>query len=307
MIFKNCDFIYEHLEQGNYDGLKNYHQVATTRKVPAFITAPIMVSAHQIKHLNKIDELPCDAIIINLEDGVALKDKKKALHLAKLFIANSYYVEKTIIVRVNALEEGGIEEIKFLSDVKVDAIRVPKITTAQEVQCALDLIPLDTKVHLSIETKQAWQTIETLKIDDRVSTFYLGILDLLADLQLPQSIITPNNAMVHYILTHFLMQCKLLDVQAVSFVYQDYKNINEFQQWLIFEKSIGYKAKGVISPDQAKLAMNILQLSEKERKKAEEIVSLFETQANQGVTGFTHETYGFIDEPIYKGALALLH
>jgi len=24
------------------------------------------------------------------------------------------------------------------------------------------------------------------------------------------------------------------------------------------------------------------------------------------VTGFTHETYGFIDEPVYKGALAVL-
>ena len=37
-----------------------------------------------------------------------------------------------------------------------------------------------------------------------------------------------------------------------------------------------------------------------------EIVRLFEEHAVQGITGFTDERYGFIDEPIYKGALALL-
>jgi len=33
---------------------------------------------------------------------------------------------------------------------------------------------------------------------------------------------------------------------------------------------------------------------------------MFEERRAEGITGFSDERYGFIDEPIYKGALALL-
>lgn len=33
---------------------------------------------------------------------------------------------------------------------------------------------------------------------------------------------------------------------------------------------------------------------------------LFEEHASCGITGFVDERYGFIDEPIYKGALGIL-
>jgi citrate lyase subunit beta/citryl-CoA lyase len=43
-----------------------------------------------------------------------------------------------------------------------------------------------------------------------------------------------------------------------------------------------------------------------EIQKAREIITLFETNSARGINGFVHEHYGFIDEPIYKGALAVL-
>jgi citrate lyase subunit beta/citryl-CoA lyase len=35
-------------------------------------------------------------------------------------------------------------------------------------------------------------------------------------------------------------------------------------------------------------------------------VRCFEEEASKGSTGFVHEEYGFIDEPIYRGALTIL-
>ena len=61
-----------------------------------------------------------------------------------------------------------------------------------------------------------------------------------------------------------------------------------------------------IAPAQVTLVHRYLGFSTQEAARAREIVTLFEAQHALGVTGFSHETYGFIDEPIYKGALAVL-
>jgi citrate lyase subunit beta/citryl-CoA lyase len=45
---------------------------------------------------------------------------------------------------------------------------------------------------------------------------------------------------------------------------------------------------------------------EQEIARAEVIVKLFEMHRDEGITGFVDEEYGFIDEPIYKGAVRLL-
>jgi citrate lyase subunit beta/citryl-CoA lyase len=43
-----------------------------------------------------------------------------------------------------------------------------------------------------------------------------------------------------------------------------------------------------------------------EIERARAIVRCFEAEAEKGSTGFVHDQYGFIDEPIYRGAIGLL-
>jgi citrate lyase subunit beta/citryl-CoA lyase len=107
-------------------------------------------------------------------------------------------------------------------------------------------------------------------------------------------------------LSHFLVTSKAMKVKPVSFVYQEFKNLDEFSLWLDLEKSMGFDAKGCISPDQVRLANEKFVDKEAEIKRAKVIIKLFEMHRDSGVTGFVDEEYGFIDEPIYKGALALL-
>ncbi len=267
--------------------------------------APLMVSAHQLKHLNKIDTLFCDAVIINLEDGVAAELKEQALQYALLFISHLQHSDKKIIVRVNALNEGGKAEIKALNGVLPDAIRVPKIETVDDVRLVAALIDEGIDIHLSVETALAWRNLSDLRVTPRVTHFYLGVLDLLADLGLSQAIIQPDNPTLLYLLGHFLITSRSLGIEPVSFVFQEHKNMAAFQAWIALEKSMGYRAKGVISPDQAK-AMMLLGCDEAEMVRAKHIVAAFEAEQAKGNTGFVDEQYGFIDEPIYKGAKVIL-
>lgn len=268
--------------------------------------APLMLSANKIKHLKKIETVEADAIMINLEDGVAKEEKPFALVLTAIFLSRLQKCEKKLIVRVNALDAGGYEEITYLNQFMPDAIRVPKIKNAKEVASVLALLHEDIELHLSIETAEAWHNLSTLGIDKRVTTFYLGILDLFADMQLSQSLINLDNPTMSYMLSHFLITTKAMKIKPVSFVFQEFKDETTFKKWLLLERSMGYDAKGCLSPNQVKLVNEFYVDKEVEIARAEVIVKLFEMHQEEGVTGFVDEEYGFIDEPIYKGALALL-
>lgn len=268
--------------------------------------APMMLSAHNVRHLSKIPGLAADCIMLNLEDGVSAEQKPVALRLAALTLSRLTQSEKKLAVRVNPLEEGGKEEISVLNGFMPDAIRVPKIRTTQEVEKVLELVAAPIEVHLSVETAEAWLALSSLRVDARVSAFYLGILDLFADMGLDQAMITPENPTLRYMLSHFLVTCRALGVKPVSFVFQDYRDSETFERWLALERQMGFDAKGCLSPQQAEQAMRRFTIGGAALQKAREIVALFEAQRARGVTGFTHDTYGFIDEPIYKGALAVL-
>ncbi|MCK9491225.1 MAG: aldolase/citrate lyase family protein [Sulfurimonas sp.] len=269
-------------------------------------TSALMLSCNKIKHLEKIDELEADCIILNLEDGVSKEDKALALALCAIYLVKHKECSKKLVVRVNALDEGGYDEIAYLNQFMPDAIRVSKIKTKKEVENILALLDEDIELHLSIETSEAWHNLATLRVSQRVTTFYLGILDLLADIKLPQNLVKIDNPTINYILTHFLVSSRAMGVKAVSFVYQEYEKLDEFSQWIEFEKSLGYDAKVCISPAQVALVNEAFAHGKIEINRAKEIVKLFEIQRDKGITGFTHPEYGFIDEPIYKGALALL-
>ncbi len=267
----------------------------------------LMLSANKIKHLLKIATLEADAIMLNLEDGVSKEEKPFALVLCAYFLSWHKKCDKKLIVRVNALDEGGYEEIAYLKQFMPDAIRVPKIKDAVEVKNVLALLlNEEIELHLSIETVEAWHNLSSLACDQRVTTFYLGILDLFADMKLPQSLINPENPTMSYMLSHFLITCRAIRVKPVSFVFQEFKDEETFVKWLELEKRIGYDSKACLSPNQVKLVNTIFADKEVELKRAKVIVKLFEMYRDKGITGFVDEEYGFIDEPIYKGALALL-
>ncbi len=266
----------------------------------------LMLSAHNLKHLLKLDALNSDCVMLNLEDGVSFEHKPIALRLAAYFLSKIQQSPKKLVVRVNAIDEGGLEEISFLNAYKPDAIRVPKIRTKTDVDQVLKVLDESIELHLSIETKEAFTNLTTLQSEGRVKAVYLGVLDLLADLGMNQSVISPENPTMHYLLAEFLINSKSIDAHPVSFVYQDYKNMQEFQRWIQLEKMMGFNAKGCVSPAQADEVMKSFELKDEERERAQYIIGLFEKMQEQGVTGFADEKYGFIDEPIYKGALRVL-
>ncbi len=269
------------------------------------IRSALMVAGDKQKHLDKIAQLECDIAIINLEDGVF--DKVLARKQVYDTLIKNQYTNCKTVVRVNDLIEScGIEDVQLINQAKPDAIRIPKIRTQEDVQKALELINDDIEVHLSIETKEALHNLTSLKLDSRVTTVYLGILDMLESLGLPQNLVTIQNPTIEYILSKFLVDAKIAGLYPISFTFQDYKDTDAFAQWCQKEKSMGFTAKSCISPTQVSIANETFSLDNSAIEKAKYIVKIFEEQKAKGCTGFVDKLYGFIDEPIYKDALLIL-
>lgn len=266
----------------------------------------LMVAGDKQKHLDKLPGLKCDIAIINLEDGVFDKDYARKLLIKNFSSKGLKFDNIKTVIRVNDLQTYGKEDIKTANTLKPDGIRVAKIKTVNDVQEALELIDKDIEVHLSIETKEAFDNLKTLKVDERVTTVYLGILDLLESLGLPQSLMESDNPTIEYILSKFLIDSKTAGFIPLSFTYQEHNNLEQFRLWCEKDKKMGFGGKNCISPKQVEIANEIFAMDKTIIEKAKYIVNVFEKQFANGCTGFEDEKYGFIDEPIYKDALLIL-
>jgi len=251
----------------------------------------LMVSGHNEKHLSKVESID-GIVMLNLEDGVP-KDKK-SIALKNILDLLKNTTKKDIVVRINALDETGLNEIVALNDFKVP-IRIPKVNSLKELDRVFDLT--SNEIHLSIETKEAFFNLKEFK-HPQITTFYLGILDLFDELKLNHSLIKFDNQMVHKILIDFALESKYLDVIPVGFVYQKYKDLDGFQKWCEIQKDYGFEGVGCITPNQLKLANNIFVKENIEYAKL--IVDRFEKEGPFTIDGL------YVDEPIYKNYKQLI-
>ncbi len=303
MVFDDISFL-ENLKDEELLGHISSKKKQKSKK--RLFCSNMMINPLNLKHLNRIDNLPADMITLNLEDGISKERKREALYKIAVFLSNLEESKSFITVRVNPLDMGGKEEIEFLNPFGFDAVRISKVKSALDIEKGLKILSEDKELHISLETKEAFRDLNSLKVDKRFTVANLGILDLLNSLNLSQSVLKLNNPTIDYILSKFLVECKTNDIYPISFMYQDYKNKEEFLKCCLKEREMGYSGKACLGPLQVKIANRVFGALDEEIKRAEYIVKRFEQMQKRNITGFMDEKYGFIDEPIYKDALLVL-
>ncbi len=303
MIFKDISF-FDNFDLNWLKGL--IVEPLRKREKITFFKSAMMVNPLKVEHINRMDEVDADVIVINLEDGIAKEQKERAMIMAGVFISNLQSPHVKVVVRVNPFDEGGKEEIAFLNSVKPDAIRVAKVREMEDIENILEVLDDDIKLHLSIETKEAFNNLRYINMSGKVEACYLGALDLFTDLGLPQSTMQFHNPTAEYIMSRFLVDCRIADVVPVGFTYQNYNDLEGFRNWCKLEKSMGYRSKSCLGPKQTKIANTVFKEEEWIIEKARHIKEVFEAKAKEGETGFMDDDYGFIDEPVYKDALLTL-
>ena len=295
MIFENLKELEEIVKNNDFKKAKNLIKPNKKTKLPTTKKrSALMVSGHQVKHLNKIDKIPADIIILNLEDGVPKEKKEIAKYMIAVFLSNYQNPNKELIIRVNPLDEGGKEEIKFFEKFNINGFRIPKVNSLEIIDNASFLT--DKDLHISVETKEIFINLKEFK-HPKIKAFYIGIYDLLNELNISHSIIKLDNPFIHKILSDFSLYSNYHNIHPIGFVYQQYKDLKGFSKWCLLQKDLGIKGVGCITPTQVDIANKIFS---EDLELAKTIVKRFESIGPFTIDGL------YVDEPIYKNYLMLL-
>ncbi len=281
-----------------------------------FKRSALIISGDRPKHLKKVFQRDADILIFNVEDGVAPERKPVARLLLRKFLKNTPFDgSKEIVVRINPLDSSyAWEDLLQLLPTIPHAVRLSKVRSPKDVMVLDGIISIfeksngieegSIKIHLSIETRQAIDSLsEILSSSKRVAVAYLGILDLFADLKIPQSL--TSQKLGHHVRELFVLKCKSHNVIPIAPAYQHYENLEGFREEAIAEKEIGFSGKMCISVRQVNVANEVFSPSEEEIETAKRIVETYEKALNKGDGGITVNGL-FVDQPIYRNALNIL-
>jgi len=132
--------------------------------------------------LEKAKSLAVDAIIFDLEDAVAPDEKVNARQLLSTTLAQSDYGNRVRLVRVNGLDtEWGEDDIKAFAQGPADALLIPKVGSAADLDKVAALAPSKT-LWAMIETPAGILHAEEIAAHPKLEGFVLGTNDLAKDL-----------------------------------------------------------------------------------------------------------------------------
>lgn len=114
----------------------------------------LYMPASNPRAIAKARSLPCDVVILDLEDAVAPDEKAAARDRVVAEVAAGGFGARELVVRVNALDTAwGADDIAAIRDIGVDAVLVPKISSAANLAAV--------RAALGTDGPPIWAMIET--------------------------------------------------------------------------------------------------------------------------------------------------
>ena len=93
--------------------------------------------ASNARAVEKARALPCDVVILDLEDAVAPEAKQAAREAAVAAVREGGFGKRELVVRVNGLDTPwGVADLEALRDAPVDAVLLPKVSDGRALEAA---------------------------------------------------------------------------------------------------------------------------------------------------------------------------
>ncbi|MEP3295782.1 MAG: CoA ester lyase [Pseudoruegeria sp.] len=242
----------------------------------------LYIPGSKVRALEKAKTLPVDAIIFDLEDAVAIEEKGVARKLLAEAMRVGGYGARMKIVRINALDtEWGAEDVAALKDAGADAVLLPKVDSAADVQ-ALASVLGDTPIWAMMETPLGILNAAEIAAHPQLTGFVMGTNDLAKDLN---SRFRADRLPMMTSLQHCLLAARAHGVVAVDGVYNAFKDDAGLQFECEQGRDMGFDGKTLIHPAQVAIANAAFAPSEAEIELARRQIDAFEAAeaAGQGV------------------------
>ncbi len=142
----------------------------------------LYVPAANQKALAKARTLPCDGVILDLEDAVAPDAKAQARQAACAAVAKGGFGPREVVIRINGLDtEWGQADLAAVARACPDAVLVPKINGPDDLAPYAEGLPEGVTLWAMVETCQVLFRLDALGAGARVhglSVLVAGTNDL---------------------------------------------------------------------------------------------------------------------------------
>ena len=251
----------------------------------------LSVPAINLRALEKVHSLDCDAVILDLEDSVAPEKKVEARENLRRFFAGPPLEGKEKIVRINSLSsEFGQADLDLVKDVLPDAVLLPKVDEPQDVMAAGDLLaeadaPEELRIWAMIETPRGVLNVGAIAEagrtpGSRLDCLVVGLNDLRKETGvLPQP---GRNYLVPWLM-QVILAVKAYGLDALDSVFNDFKDGEGFDAECGQGRAMGFAGKMLIHPSQIAAANRHFGPSAEEIREAEAIISAFADPETEGL------------------------
>ncbi|WP_156285947.1 aldolase/citrate lyase family protein [Oceanivirga salmonicida] len=255
-----------------------------------------------------------DSVMFDLEDAIAITEKDSARFLLYNMVKElkplyeEYGVET--VVRINSLDtEFGVEDLEAMVRAGIDAIRIPKTDTAQdviEVEKHIERIEKEagievgkTKIVVAIESPLgALNALEIARSSKRLIGLAIGGEDYVTNLKTTKSEdgveLFMGRAMV-------VMAARSAGIDAFDSVYSNIKNDEGFIKEATMIKQMGFSGKSLIHPKQIELLHKVYTPNEKDLQKSIRIIKATKKALAEGKGVITVDGR-MVDKPIIERA-----
>lgn len=194
-----------------------------------------------------------DIVCVELEDGIAPKDKAAAREKGLALFAEPQAddgVER--IVRINCLRTAfGIADVQAVlaTDTPPPALMLPKVMSPDEVVWLDDVLTErghDTRLHIIIETNAALEAAyEIAQASPRIDALFFGGVDMAAELRC-------KNAWepLLYARSRIAHAAAGAGIDAIDVPYLDLEDLDGMEREACLARDLGFSGKGSIHPKQ---------------------------------------------------------
>jgi citrate lyase subunit beta/citryl-CoA lyase len=241
--------------------------------------------------LEKAKSIPCDALILDLEDAVAPDAKPAAREAACAAAASGEYGRRTVTIRVNGIgTEWHEADLAAAAQAGPAAVVVPKVGSAEEVHRLVDGLeragaPDHTRLWAMVETPVAvLDVLSIAQASPRLGAFVIGTNDLVKELYAEH---VPGRAPILPSLHQILLAGRAAGIAVLDGVYNDVKDTDGFLAECRQGREMGFDGKTLIHPGQVEGANAAFAPSPEAVEDARGLIAAFEAGRGSGVV--THQ------------------
>ena len=246
----------------------------------------LYMPASNAKAISKARDLPCDAVILDLEDAVAPEAKADARGAAAQAVRDGGWGGREVVIRVNGLDtEWGADDLRAAAAAGPDAVLAPKPDGPDDVHrydAALADAPASTALWVMIETGRslfALPEIAAAAADTRLAGFVLGTNDLAKELGWR---LGPGRAPFLWALSAATAAARAQGLLALDGVYNGLEDEAGLAAECAQGVEWGFDGKTLIHPRQIEPCNRAFTPSEGEVAHARAVIAAFELPENAG-------------------------